>query len=45
MREVVVNEIIYIDEISYQQLKKDMCKNDDYFTCNEVEKLSKKLSN
>ena len=45
MRDVVVDEIIYIDEESYQQTKKEMCKSDDYFSGNEVEKLSKKLSN
>lgn len=31
MRDVVVDEIIYIDEEIYQQLKKDICKKDDYF--------------
>lgn len=44
MRDVVVDEIIYIDEEIYQQFKKEMCKSDDYFSCNEAEKLSKKLS-
>lgn len=36
MREVVVDEIIYIDEESYQQLKKVMCKSDDYFKLDEI---------
>ena len=41
---VVVDEIIYIDEERYEQLKKEMCKSDDYFSLDEVEKLSKRLS-
>ena len=34
MRDVVVDETIYIDEESYQKLKKDICKSDDYFNAN-----------
>ena len=33
-------ENVVIDEQSYQQFKKDMCKTDDYFTLEEFEKLS-----
>ena len=32
-------ENVVIDEQSYQQFKKDMCKTDDYFTLEEFKKL------
>lgn len=41
MRDVVVDEIIYIDEKSYQQLKNKMCKSDDYFSFDEVKSCQK----
>lgn len=44
MRNVVLDEarkeIAFIDENTYQQIKKDMCKNDDYFSEKEFEKIS-----
>lgn len=36
MKDVVVDEVVYIDETSYQQFKKDMCKTDDYFSYQEL---------
>lgn len=43
-KDVVLDEvkkkIIFIDENTYQQIKKDMCKNDDYFSEKEFEKIS-----
>lgn len=41
MKDVVVDEIIYVDEKSYQQIKKDMCKSDDYFNLKEIYLLMK----
>lgn len=32
-------ENVFIDEESYQQFKKDICKTDDYFTAEEFIKL------
>lgn len=43
MKDVVLDEVkkeMFIDEETYQQIKKDMCKNDDYFTEKEFEKIS-----
>lgn len=44
MKDVVLDEVkkeeIFIDEETYQQIRKDMCKNDDYFTEKEFEKIS-----
>lgn len=37
-------EVIFIDEKSYQQIKDNMCKTNDYFTIEEWKKLVKKLS-
>lgn len=37
-------ENVFIDEESYQQFKKDMCKTDDYFTIEEWKKLAEKLA-
>ena len=34
MRDVVVDEIIYIDEKRYQQFKQELGKEDDYFNAN-----------
>ena len=36
MRDVVVDEIIYIDEKKYQDVKKYMRKSDDYFNIKEI---------
>ena len=36
MRDVVVDEIIYIDEESYQLLKETLNKKDDYFNMKEI---------
>ena len=41
---VVKDEVIYIDEKSYQQLKKEMNKSNDYFSFKEIVRLSKRLS-
>ena len=35
---------IFINEKSYQQFKKDMCKTSDFFTIKEWKKLVEKLS-
>ena len=40
MRDVVVDEIIYIDEESYQQLKKELHKEDDYYNMEEIKRYS-----
>lgn len=44
MKDIVLDEarkeIAFIDENTYQQIKKDMCKNDDYFSEKEFEKIS-----
>ena len=37
-------ENVFIDEESYQQFKKNMCKTDDYFTIEEWKKISRKIS-
>ena len=37
-------EIIFIEEKTYQQIKKDINKSDDYFTVYEWKKLEEKLS-
>ena len=37
-------ENVFIDEESYQQFKKNMCKTDDYFTIEEWKELVEKLS-
>ncbi len=41
MKDVVLDEEkrIFIDEETYQQIKKDMCKKDDYFSEKEFEKI------
>ena len=36
MRDVVLNEIIYINEESYQQIKKELSKIDDYYNMKEI---------
>jgi len=36
MKDVVVDEIIYIDEKSYQKLKKELDKEDDYYNMKEI---------
>lgn len=38
-KDVVLNETIFIEEERYQQIKKILCKNNDYFTENELEKI------
>lgn len=35
---------VVIDEKTYQQIKKDMCKTSDYFTIEEWKELVEKLS-
>ena len=40
MENVVLKETMFIDEESYQQIKKNMCKKDDYFTKKELENFS-----
>ena len=37
---VVKDEVIYIDEKSYQQLKEKLCKKDDYFYIDEIKEYS-----
>lgn len=37
-------ENVFIDEKTYQQIKKEMCKSDDYFTIKEWKQLIEKLS-
>ena len=37
-------ENVVIDEQSYQQFKKDMCKTDDYFTLEEWKILVEKIN-
>ena len=44
MEENVVEEIFFIEEEQYQQIKKEMCKTDDYFTIEEWKKLGEKLT-
>ncbi len=39
MKDVVLEETIFIDEKTYQQIKKNMCKKDDYFTEKEFKKI------
>jgi len=41
--EEIIEEIGFIDEGSYQQIKKEMCKANDYFTLDEW-KILKKLT-
>ena len=36
MEDVVVDEIIYIDEKTYQKLKKELGKEDDYYNMKEI---------
>lgn len=36
MRDGVVDEIIYIEEKSYQKLKEELCKKNDYFSIQEI---------
>lgn len=40
MEEKELKETIFIDEESYQQIKKKMCKKDDYFTEKELQNLA-----
>lgn len=37
-------ENVIIDEKNYQQIKKDMCKTDDYFSTKEWKKFTEKIS-
>lgn len=39
MRDIVVDEIIYIDEECYQKLKKELGKENDYYNMNEIKKV------
>ena len=44
MKKVVEDEIVeelFIDEKSYQQLKKKMCKSNDYFSLEEINNIQK----
>ena len=38
------NNYLIIDEESYQQIKKDLCKKDDYFSVEQWRKIIEKLS-
>lgn len=40
----IINELNYINEKEYQQLKKGMNKSNDYFNFKEIVELSEKLS-
>ena len=42
--EMIIKKIGFINEKSYQQFKKDMCKTNDYFTIGEWKKLGEKLT-
>lgn len=45
MKNILENgPIIFIDEKSYQQIKKEMCKTDDFFTLKEWNVLKEKIS-
>jgi len=35
--------IFFIKEESYQQIKKEMCKSNDYYSENDLEKINEKL--
>lgn len=39
--EIVMQEIEFIDESTYQQYKKKMCKSDDYFNVKEWDEILK----
>ena len=45
MEDVEMNDAIFINEESYQQIKKKMGKEDDYFTEKEIEDYVKITSN
>ena len=38
------DKIFFIKEESYQQIKKEMCKSNDYFSKNDLENICKKLT-
>ena len=44
MKDVVLDEVKkelkFINEKSYQQIKKELCKTDDFFTLEELKKLA-----
>lgn len=40
MKDIILKETIFINEESYQQIKKKMCKKDDYFSEKELEEIS-----
>ena len=44
MNNKTIEEIFFIKEEHYQQIKKEMCKTDDYFTIAEWKKLVEKIS-
>lgn len=46
VEKIILNEKegIFIDEETYQQIKKNMCKKEDYFTEKEFEKIDVKLT-
>lgn len=44
MKKDVEEIITIIDEKTYQQFKRDICKTDDYFTIDEWKKLGEKLT-
>lgn len=37
-------EKVIVNEKTYQQIKKEMCKSDDYFTIKDLKQLIEKLS-
>ena len=37
-------KVVFIDEENYQQVKKDLCKKDDYFSMEQWKKIIEKLS-
>lgn len=36
-------EKLFVEEKMYQQMKKEMCKSDDYFTIKELNQITTKL--
>ncbi len=40
IEEIELKETIFIEEENYQQIKKKMCKEEDYFTKKELKKIS-----
>ena len=38
-----MKELIFINEITYQQIKNEMCKTNNYFTKEELENIRRKI--